>query len=409
MEGELLHRIVALAGLLVLSAYFSGSESAFFSLSRLEQDGLRQRAAPRLRRIIERILSSPEEVLITILTGNMLVNVFASSMAEAIGRRLFGRSSELLSIVSMTILLLLGGEMMPKNVAVRYAVGFARASAYPLYGLFVVFKPLRWFLNLFNRLVNALFPLRQGAREGRPNIILSAVNIGFREGILNRSELTLMESFVEFRDRTAEEVMIPRTEVTGVEVSTPIAEVLRLGPSLLPVYSQDMDHLLGYVTPRDLLPYRYGLRQGENLAEVLRPFVSVPFSKNCARLLVEMRESNTEMALVVDEYGGTAGIITFRKLMSELLGYFFPSADGEPQSLGPEHYRLPGAYRVEDLAELFDLQLESESHTVAGLVTEQLGEIPAEGARVVVGGLELTVRRVVRNRILEVEARRQVQ
>ncbi len=203
MGEALLARLLPLAALLLLSAYFSASEAAFFSLSKVEQDTLRRRGGARLTWMLERMASSPDDVLITVLTGNMLVNVFASSLGEAVGRLIFPVEAELLSIVTMTGLLLVTGEMAPKSIAVRYAPAFARFSAVPLYTLYRGLRPVRWFLRLFSRLAGRQPAARPAGRLGeraaagarRPGIIRSAVRIGFKEGILDNSELHLVESF----------------------------------------------------------------------------------------------------------------------------------------------------------------------------------------------------------------------
>jgi putative hemolysin len=415
MDDELLRRLIPFVILLLLSAYFSGSEAAFFSLSALERDTLKRRSGSRLARILARILSSPDEILITLLTGNMFVNVFASALGDAIGARIFAFESEMFSIISMTVLLLIAGEMVPKNLAVRNTLSFSRISAIPLYYLFILLKPLRWFFNLFNLFTNRLFPLRRFPDQpSQHDIIRSAVQIGFKEGILDSSELHLVESFCDFREKQAEEVMVPRTEIRGVEVSTGIGELVsgagRIdtngGGSLLPAFEEDLDHLVGYIALRDLLPYKYGLKTGLRATELVKPSISVPSTKNCAELLVEMRESNTEMAVVIDEYGGTAGIVTFRGLIEQLLGYFYPSADRQVVEVAPDTFRIPGNLRIEELSLLLGRDITSESYTAAGLIIERLGEIPSVGRKMVINGLEFAVLQTSKNRILELEVKK---
>jgi len=415
MVVDLLRLVIPLALLLLLSAYFSGSEAAFFSLSSLEQDNLKRRSGGKLAAILKRIFSSPDDMLITLLTGNMFVNVFASSFGEAIGERIFPFETELFSIMSMTVLLLIFGEMAPKNLAVRKAMSFSRFSARPLHFLYVLLTPLRWFFNLFNRLINLVLPERdRGEQRANHTIIRSAVQIGFKEGILDRSELDLVESFCDFREKQAEEVMNPRTEIDGIEVSRRISDLISdkalmagtSGAALLPAFDQDLDHLVGYITFRDLLPYKYKFKTDARLSEVLKPAINVPSTKNCAELLVEMRESNSEMAVVIDEYGGTAGIVTFKDLIEQLLGYFYPSAEEQILELPGGRFRIAGHLKVEDLADAMEQDIPSESHTVAGLITDTLEEIPAVGTRLVIGQIEFTVKRISKTRILELEVRR---
>ncbi len=415
MDQVLMPQLIILAFLLIISAYFSGTEAAFFSLSSLEQDSLKRRSKHFLNRIMVRILSSPDEILITILTGNMFVNVIASTLAEVVGRRLFPGDSELYSIIAMTILLLLIGEMAPKNLAVRNSLRFSRAAAVPLYYIHRVLKPLRWFLNLFNILINRFFPLENiNEKAAKQRLILSAVQIGFKEGILDHSELNLFESFFHFRNKSAVDVMIPRTQIKGIEISTPISQLIhRAGSlknlsrsSLIPLFRQDMDHLVGFMDLKDLLPFKYGLKRGERLHAVVKHYISVPASKNCAELMVEMREANTEMALVVDEYGGTAGIITYQSLLEVLFSYFYPEGIEKAVEVSPGVYSVPGHLEIEDLMSLLKQNLPTEKRTVAGLITHQLEEIPEVGTKFIINQIEFTVCEIARNKILRVQVRR---
>jgi CBS domain containing-hemolysin-like protein len=139
---------------------------------------------------------------------------------------------------------------------------------------------------------------------------------------------------------------------------------------------------------------------------VLKPSISVPSTKNCAELLVEMRESNSEMAVVIDEYGGTAGVITFKDLIEQLLGYFYPSGETQILELPEGRYRVAGHLKIEDLSALLEQEIPSDSHTVAGLITDTLEEIPSVGTTLVIGALEFTVKRISKTRILELEVRR---
>jgi putative hemolysin len=305
--------------------------------------------------------------------------------------------------------------MTPKNLAVRKAQSFSRFSAVPLYYLFILLTPLRWFFNLFNRLINLLLPERDPVEQrARHSIIRSAVQIGFKEGILDRSELDLVESFCDFREKQAEEVMTPRTEITGLDVSRRISELIKDHAlmseagveALLPAYEQDLDHLVGYICFRDLLPYKFRFKTDARLSEILKPAISVPASKNCAELLVELRESNREMAVVIDEYGGTAGVVTFRDLIEQLLGYFYPAGESEIVETGDGRFRVAGHLKIEELSALLEQEIPSESYTVAGLVTDTLEEIPAVGTTLVIGQIEFTVRRISKTRVLELEVRR---
>jgi putative hemolysin len=415
MADALIPRLLPLMALLLLSAYFSGSEAAFFSLSKLEQDTLRRRSGQPSARILERIVSSPDDILITILTGNMLVNVFASSLGEAIGRIIFPVEGEFLSILTMTVLLLLAGEMVPKNIGVRHSLAFARFAAGPLYYLYHGLRPVRWFLGLFSRLTALGSRSRAAAdRTPRRGIIRSAVHIGFKEGILDSSELHLVESFCDFQETEAEAVMVPRMEIRGVDLSAPFdprGEGRQLllkaaGSSLVPAFVQDLDHIVGYIALRDVLRLHFGLGPERRVSELVRRCLTVPAGKNCADLLREMREAGTEMAVVIDEYGGTAGVITFKGLVEELLGFFYPADETTLEETGPGTYRAAGNLKIEVLEQLLGREVDCESHTVAGLIIERLGELPPPGTTLRLDHLEIAVGKIAKNRILEIELRR---
>ena len=412
MEPGSIIQYVSLGILLLLSAFFSGTETAFFSLSSLERETLRSHSPAALRTVLASILSSQEVFLISILTGNMLVNVFSSAIGEIIGSRIFAGSSEFLSIILMTLILLVVGEMTPKNIAVRHALEISRLAALPLFFVHRILSPVRWVLQRVTGAVMSIFPKdfdEDGG--GRHMRVLSAVQLGYRRNMLDASELHLFESYFTFRDKNSDEVMVPRNQLSGIPSTTTIKELLtqiddssvpRIGSYVL-VVQEDMDHLLGYVRVTDLLPYRHGKINGTRVTSLLREFHPVPETKETSALMVEMREKNAEIALLVDEYGGTAGIVTFQHLIEDLLGFFYPARNGEVRRVGERIYKLPGSYPVDRLENLFGQEIETDSNTVAGLVLDALGEIPEVGMTVETQGLVVTIRKVDGNAVEEVE------
>lgn len=414
MSEESLLQIIILSLLLLCSAFFSGSETAFFSLSRLEQDSLKKRSSSLLKKIVARITSAPDALLITILTGNMMVNVFASTLAEILGNRFFGHESELLSIISMTLIILLFGEMIPKNLAVRHSPAFARFSALPIYCLHILFTPVRWVFQGISDWIISFIPGEfSQIREKKDTLILSAVQQGFRRGILNSSELSLFESFFNFKEKLASDVMVPRTALKGVNISSTTGDLLKgltggkvpLIGSYIISYKKDMDHLEGYIDMKDLLNFKYGLKELAGLKEIVKPLYTIPESKDLPELMTEMRNMNAEIAQVVDEYGGTAGIITFQNMVESLLGHFYPAEEESIEQIEEHRYIIPGDMEIEALARLFDIELQADVRTVAGLIFLELGDIPEQGTRIEYGKLEFTIRSIARNKILKVEVK----
>lgn len=402
--------LILLAALLVLSAFFSGSETSFFSLNHLEKEKLLSRSRGRHRSFISKILSSPADILITILTGNMVVNLFFASTMDRVVGRVIGDYAWLYSIVIGTLLVLIFGEMTPKNLAIRHSLPFFTVSSRVLASIHRVLTPARFVLSRIERGVVSFVTsrLRTESDDSR-NLISSTFQIGLQKGIIHHSEASILESFLDFREKTAEDVMIPRTEMEAVEASTSLKDLLatispEAGDVLVPVYKEDIDHIAGYVNIRDILPFRYQLDSRKTLMSILKPVHPVPESKNLMELLREIMENRCEMALVVDEYGGTAGIVTFQTLVQDFL-YFFYHPREEFRRKGDDSIIFPGNYDLDRAAEALDTSFEAESRTISGYIIEQLEDIPHVGQELRDGDLLFIVRSVSKHKILEVEVR----
>ncbi len=400
-----------LAVLLVLSAFFSGSETAFFSLNHLEKEKLLSRTKGSRKKFISGILSKPAEILITILTGNMIVNFyFASSMDVVVGER-FGRYSWLYSIVIGTLLVLVIGEMTPKNLAIRHSLSFFTFSSRFLAVLHRVLTPVRFLLTRIERgVISVITSKLKPQEEDSRDLISSTFQIGLQKGIIHPSEHSTLESFLDFREKTAEDVMIPRTEMNAVDANTSLKDLLAgLSPDgdehLIPVYKENIDHIIGYVNIRDILPFRYNLDTRKTIMSILRNIHPVPESKNLMDLFREIMENRCEMALVVDEYGGTAGMVTYQTLVEDFL-YFFYHPQEEFRRLGEDTFVFPGSFDLDRAGEILDTEFEAESRTISGYMIEIIEDIPEPGQELRIDNLLFIVRSVSRKKILEVEIRK---
>ena len=418
MDDVSIPRIIIFVVLLLFSAFFSGTETALFSLNDLERENLKKTPDKKLKRFIRHILSSPNEILITILTGNMFVNLFASSLSEKLGEEIFNFESDIYTIIIMTVILLIIGEMTPKNIAVRHALSYSRRASIPIYYIHKLLTPLRIVLFKIKRMVLSLYPDKQIQDiDRRETIIRSALSFGYKNGILDHFELDLFVSFLDFRKKTAEDVMIPRTDIRGIDMSAGIEQVLtdltelknEDFNSLVPIYRSDIDHLSGYIDVKDLIPAKLGISRDNSLNQILKPIHPVPHSKNLAELMKEMKTLNIGMSLVVDEYGGTAGIITFKKLVEYLLSHFYTTNQDLVVETQKNRFRAPGNLDLTTINELFKVNVESDSRTIAGMLIEKLGEIPAKGESIKINGFLIVVTKATRNRIVEVEIRRTAQ
>lgn len=414
-DGDLLIQIASLAVLLLLSAFFSGSETAFFSLNSLEKDALRRRSSGRKGRFVLLLFSQPDEILVTVLTGNMFVNIFASSIAEALGARFLKEAAELVSIVAMTLLLLIVGEMTPKNLAIRHSLRFARISATFLRVVHTGLRPISYPLGRLRHTVLSAFPKRgRDADVDQGSAVLSAIRMGYQSKTIEESELRLLERFFRFRQKTAADVMVPRVDLHPVDASISVGDLVeRLGSgalgtdaSLIPVFRHDVDHITGYVRRVDLIEHR--LNPGSRrLSDISMPIHAVPSSKHLRELMEEMGELGAEMSVVVDEYGGTEGVVSFPGLVAYLFEDFLPEHERAIEQTGAGRYRIAGHADVDEVAAALNVELTSPSRTIAGMILDQFGEFPEEGAEVSRAGFTFRVSGVTDRRISWLDAERE--
>ncbi|MBN2442245.1 MAG: HlyC/CorC family transporter [Spirochaetales bacterium] len=406
---------------LLFSAFFSGSETAFFSLNSLEREKLKSVLGRVQKKFVFDFFRSPDNLLITILTGNMIVNVFAtdffaSTVSTYVCERFPFIDPEFFSIIVMIPILLLFGEMTPKNVAVRHPLAFARISILPLRVFSILFLPITRILTIIRTKILTRVPSKKDHEEeenATETLISFAMNVGHRRGLIKKFELDVLESYLEFRNKIASDVMVPRTEIIGIDSSTTIESLFTLitikkselvSGTFIYVYKQDYDHLVGYIDTGDLLPVKYGEKKEVLLEHLIKPFYTIPASKNLPDLLREFREHHLDVAQVIDEYGGTAGIVTFQNIVADILDYFYTSEKDTIREIGPGKYVLPGKIDTGTLEDFFNVEFSSERRTVSGMIMEHLGEIPVRGTSITISGIHFTVLKAGKTRILELEA-----
>ncbi len=418
MELSELPNILIFLVLLALSAFFSGTETAFFSLTEIEREKLKSMGREKaFRALMALIFSTPEKLLITILTGNMIVNIFASSLSETISKEIFQFKSDIYTIGGMTLILLVFGEMTPKNIAVRKSMNFAKFSGSILYYFYVILYPITFLLYEIKESFLSLFPVGIARdKQKKISLVKSAVSIGYNEGVINDYESRLLETFISMRNEIAADVMLPRNMIVGIDIETPMVEILagfkKRGEdekySLYPVFRKDLDHIAGYVDVKDFIGFKLGFEREAQLHDLIRPVLPVPESKNIAELMKEMREKDTGMALIVDEYGGTAGIITSEHLIRKIFQYFYSRGEERIREYGRGTFLVRGNTPLEMFNEFFGLEVKGEGKTVAGLVLRIFDDIPEEGDRMDLDDLEIIVHRVKGHRIEEVIVRRKI-
>ena len=413
MTFEIAAYCFLLAALLAASGFFSGSETAFFALNHIEKQKLSHATAGKTRGFVRSVLASPSQILITILTGNMVVNFLFASLTDRVVDYFIHTHAAIYSILVGTFLLLVFGEMAPKYIAIRHSLPFFSFTSRPLFYVHAALRPVRKGIKVLEggivRFVTMRIRLESEAARTR---IISTARFGLNRGVIHRSELAVLESFLALREKTAGEIMTPRIDLNALDATTTTGDLLawiaaEREQELIPVYRDDIDHVVGYVDVQDMLPIRFELQPCSNVAQVMQAIHAVPDGKPVLDLMREMMAANKKMAVVVDEYGGTAGVVTHESILKDLLSFFYPADASEYVKIAEGAYRVSGQFEIEHLGKLLDAELDSEARTVGGLVIERLGDIPSVGAEVIVSGHVFAVRRISKNRISEVEVRRQ--
>lgn len=405
---QLLH-LLGLGVLLCLSAFFSGSETALLSLDRLRVKYLVQKKRRGAERL-ELLLNQPDRLLGAILVGNNLVNIAASVFATTLLVQLYGERGELLTILILTPLLLIFSEISPKSYAAQCPEKVSFLVLRPILFVMWLFSPVVWLVTGVSRLLTRLF---RGEVE-RPIIsedeIRSIISVGEEAGVVAKEKRRMLHGVFELAQIQVRDVMIPRTEVVGIEVSANYEQVLRLAQeahhSRFPVYEGSLDNVVGIIHSKDILNY-VDQPEGFSLRELARAPYFVPESKRIETLLQSFRKKKVHLAVVVDEYGGVEGIVTLEDIFEEIVGEIQDEYDVEEElirELAPGRMLVDGSISLRVINKRFRLTLaEEHSNTLAGFLLRALGQIPREGDECESDGVQFIVRKVVNHRIEEIE------
>jgi putative hemolysin len=396
-------KIILMLFLLAGSAFFSGAETAFFNLSR-RQIRLLEKSGHRLQKLAARLLNKPGRLLNCLLFGNMTVNVLFYAVASVLTIRL-NDSSHLAAVLAASlsfVALVLFGEILPKSIAYANSKALSTAAAVPAFLCLQIFAPLEFVfkvLVLEPALRLLLGPVRQpkAITIGEFRSLIGAVR---KQGLITADENRLLAEVIELGFLKVRHVMRPRVDmmVCAVTDSSTVArekmEKNRL--TKLPVYARTIDEIVGLVYLRDIL-----LKGEVSLDRIVRKVNFVPEQKTVESLLEFFRRSRTDMALVVDEYGGIAGSVCLEDIAEELLGQIEPVSPVKPiEQMGPFEYRLAGNLATHDWADVFGIDLaETRQVTIGGLVTALLGKIPKPGDVAFLKNLKFTVEKVQKRRI----------
>jgi len=387
MSGDIELYLVLFILCLLLSAFFSSSETAFVALQRIRMKPMVENNVKGARRVA-RMIERPEKLLSTILLGNNFVNVAAAALGTAIAIELWGeQGGVLIATIGVTVLLLIFAETTPKTFATQHPERLSLIFARPIELIAWLFTPfviaLSWIASGFTRMIGGRPVPRSLASEEE---IRTMISVGHKEGTVEEAEAEMLHKVFEFGDRPVREVMVPRPEVVAIEQGSKIADFLTLYTefplSRFPVYQENMDNVVGILSVKDVLmaQARGAVTARSTIDELVRPAYFTPETKRINELFAEMRDKNYRMCVVVDEFGGTAGIASLTRLVEEIVGPVgdeLAEIEKEYEVINEYTFQIDGGMRIEEANEEMELELpEGDYETVAGFVLHLLGHIP---------------------------------
>ena len=381
---------LALVGVfLVLSGFFSSSEAAFLSVQRTRIAHLVSEGVPGARRVAD-MIASPERLLATILLGNNLVNVaFTAVVTVATVAIVGGGRGVVIATVISTVALVILGEIIPKSVAVRKAEPVAFLYSHPLKWTEYLLWPFVVILQGITRGVNALL----GGSGEQPLItegeFRTLIDIGEAEGEFEHAEAEMLENVFQFGDRQVREVMTPRTEMVAIQQGGSLREFLDTyaedSHTRFPVYRGSPDNVIGVISLKDVLRHisQKGLGLDDSVTDAIRDAYFVPETKRISELFDELRATGNQMALVIDEFGGVAGLVTLKRLLEVVMGPVGEegeSPEEEYKAIDEYTFHIEGGMSIEEVNQEMDIELpDGEYETLAGFVLDVLGHIPDKG------------------------------
>jgi CBS domain containing-hemolysin-like protein len=407
--------IILLGALLILSGYFSASETAITSVNKVR---LRNQADNNAR--AKRSLNMAEnfdQSVSTILIGNNIVNIAMAAIATNIATQLYGPGGSTLAITTgiITIIVLVFGEILPKSLAKQYAEKYLLIISASLMTVMKLFYPITW---LFVQLKVGIKKLL-GADKEEPTVteedVIAMVEIGEEEGTFLTQERELLHNAIAFDDIVVKDILTPRPDVVAISEDTSIEEIkdifIKEQYSRLPLYQGSIDNIIGVISHRDFFA-QYVQNPNFSLREIARSPFFVIGSAKISNLLKELQTSQNHLAIVLDEYGGTAGIISIEDIIEEIVGEIWDEHDENEnlvEVLDELKFRMDGRLPVEDFTELLQLEVaESTANTLGGWISDMLGYLPKKGERVECESFVIHIEEVKKHRIQKVVVEKNV-
>ncbi len=379
----MVYSIIAIVVLVTFSAYFSATETAFTSLNKIRLKNMAGDGDKKAKDVLE-ISDNYDNLLSTILVGNNLVNIAISSIATVMFLELYPKYGATIATAVATVIVLIFGEISPKSLAKESPERFAMFSAPIIRFFMLILKPINWIFSCWKKLIAKLFNA-DGIRPITEDELLTMVEEAQTEGGIDEGQSELIQNAIEFNDLEAWDVLTPRVDIKAIEIDEDEDEIAELfletGFSRLPVYENDLDNIIGVLNQKDFHNYIKGGRA--SVSEYIKPVIFVAGSMRIAQLLKRLQTVKTHIAIIVDEYGGTYGLVTMEDIIEELVGEIYDEHDAVAlQDIVQQQdgsYRVLCSTNIDKMFDYFDIEEEVDATTVNGWVILQIDKLPEVG------------------------------
>lgn len=394
-----------------MSSFFSSAETAFTTVSSIQIRTLMEENNKKAE-LVNKIIENKQKMLSAILIGNNLVNIIASSLATLLAQRLYGKYAISIATGTLTLLILIFGEITPKTLATMYSLHFALLYASIIYALMTVLTPVIYIINLLSHGLLRILRINPNAKANliTENELRTIVDVSHEEGVIEQEERQMINNVFDFGDAVASDVMVPKVDMTMADINSTYDELIDIFRTekytRIPIYQESSDSVIGIINMKDLLLYN-----PDTIFDV-RDFLRSAFftyeTKKVSELMMEMKKTSVNIVIVLDEYGVTSGLITLEDLLEEIVGEIHDEYDVDEEDAIKEvtanKFIIEGQLKISDLNDRLNLKLQSDNYdSVGGLIIEKLDRFPNPGDKIIIDNVSLKVIAMDKMRIDTIE------
>lgn len=404
-------QIIFLIVLLIGSAFFSASETALMSLSKIRTRYMQDEGVKGAK-LVSSLIENPNKLLSSILVGNNVVNIAATSISTSLFIGLMGEKGVALATAVMTVLVLIFGEITPKTIAANNSEKVSLLVSKPIKAIIFILRPIVWIFNIITNIIFKLFGItNKGAKSFiTEEELKTMVNVSHEEGVLEMEEREIINNVFEFGDMQAKNAMVQRIDMVAIDMEDSYDEIIQVFKteklSRMPVYEETIDDIVGILNIKDIIFLSDEEIESFDIKNYMRePFFTYEFKK-ITQLLEEMKLEKSQMAIVVDEYGGTSGLLTIEDLVEVIVGDIedeYDEEEDEIQVIKEDEYIVDGSTKIGDVNELIGVNLESEEFdSIGGFIIGHLSRLPEENEVIEVDNIRFCIESIEKNRIKKI-------